>query len=63
MPEGFNSMAAAQTFVWGSRRNMRAMPRLHQFFYLHGAVKRRNKYMQHCHKSSKVPLLPKQSVL
>ena len=65
VPDGFNSMAAEQTFVWGSRfkRIMCAMPRLHQFFYLHRAVKRRNRYTQHCHNLSKVPLLPKQSVL
>ena len=52
VPDGFNSMAAEQTFVWGSRlkRIMCAMPRLHQFFYLHRAVKRRNRYTEHCHK-------------
>lgn len=41
VPEGFNSMAAEQTFVWASRlkRILCAMPRLHQFFYLHRAIK------------------------
>ena len=36
VPEGFNTMAAEQTFVWGSRlkRIVCAMPRLHQFFLL-----------------------------
>ena len=65
VPEGYNSMAAEQTFVWGSRlkRIMCAMPRLHQFFYLHRAVKRRNDYTQRCHKLNKLPLLPKQSVV
>lgn len=65
VPDGFNCMAAEQTFVWGSRlkRIMCAMPRLHQFFYLHRAVKRRNRYTEHCHKLSKVPLLPRQLVL
>ena len=63
VPDGFNSMAAEQTFVWGSRLKciMCAMPRLHQFFYLHRAVKRRNRYTQHCHQLSKVPLLPRQT--
>ena len=61
VPDGFNTMAAEQTFVWGSRlkRIICAMPRLHQFFYLHRAVKRRNSYTQLCHQSNKIPLLPK----
>ena len=65
VPEGFNTMAAEQTFVWASRlkRIVCAMPRQHQFFYLHRAVKRRNKYTQHCHNLSKIPLLPKQSIV
>ena len=60
LPEGYNSMAAEQTFVWASRmkRIMCAMPRLHQFFYLHRAIKRRNCYTERCHQLNKVPLLP-----
>lgn len=63
VPDGYNTMAAEQTFVWASRlkRIVCAMPRLHQFFYIHRAVKRRNSYTQRCHQSSKNPLLPKQS--
>ena len=59
VPEGFNTMAAESRL----KRIVCAMPRLHQFFYLHRAVKRRNKYTQHCHKLSKVPLLPKQLIV
>ena len=63
VPDGYNTMAAEQAFVWASRlkRIMCAMPRLHQFFYIHRAVQRRNFYTQRCHQSSKNPLLPKQS--
>ena len=52
VPEGFNTMPAEETFVCRSRlkRIVCAMPRLHQFFYLHHAVKCRNKYTHHCHK-------------
>ena len=65
VPEGFNTMAAEQTFAWGSRlkRIICAMPRLHQFFYLHRAVKHRNKYTENCHKLRKCPLLSRQSNL
>jgi len=50
IPVQYNTMAAEQTNVWGSRlkRIICAMPRLHQFFYLHRAVKRRNLYTQRC---------------
>ena len=60
-PDGFNTMAAEQTFVWGSRlkRIICAMPRLHQFFYLQRAVKHRNSYTQLGHQSNKISLLPK----
>lgn len=63
VPDGYNTMAAEQTFVWGSRfkRLICAMPRLHQFFYLHRLVKRRNAYTQRCHQSNKFPVLPKES--
>ena len=44
-------MAAEQTFVWASRfkKIVCAMPRLHHFFYLHRAIKRRNAYTERCH--------------
>lgn len=60
--DGFNTMAAEQTFVWASRlkRIVCAMPRIHQFFYLHRAIKRRNIYTQRCYMNNKMPVLPKQ---
>ena len=63
VPLEYNSMAAEQTFVWASRlkRIVCAMPQIHQFFYLHRAVKRRNNYTQRCYTNGKVPLLPKQT--
>jgi len=61
IPKDFNTMAAEQTFVWASRlkRIVCAMPRIHQFFFLHRAVKLRNSYTDRCHQNNKVPLLPK----
>lgn len=62
--DGYNTMAAEQTFVWASRlkRIICAMPRIHQFFYLHRTVKRRNLYTQRCHLNNKTPVLPKQAI-
>ena len=61
IPKEFNTMSAEQTFVWASRlkRIVCAMPRVHQFFYLHRAVKRRNKYTERCHLHNREPVLPK----
>lgn len=44
----YNTMAAEQTNVWASRlrRIICAMPHIHQFFYLHRSIKRRNLYTQ-----------------
>ena len=63
VPDGYNTMAAEKTFVWASRLKciLCAMPRLHHFFYILWFLKLRNFYTQRCHKSSKNPLLPKQS--
>lgn len=60
IPSTFNTMAAEQTFVWASRMKkiVCAMPRLHHFFYLHRAIKRRNKYTERCHLHNKIPVLP-----
>lgn len=54
-------MAGEQTFVWASRlkKIVCAMTRLHQFFFLHRAVKRRNRYTELCYSKGKVPVLPK----
>ena len=64
IPAKYNTMAAEQTNVWASRlkRIICAMPRIHQFFYLHRSIKRRNLYTQRCHLNKKTPLLPKQSM-
>ena len=63
IPPQYNTIAAEQTNVWASRlkKIICAMPRLHQFFYLHCAVKRQNQYTQRCHFNNKLPLLPKQN--
>ena len=57
----YNSMAAEQTFVWASRfkKIACAMPRLHHFFYLHRAIKRRNAYTERCHQMNRTPVLLK----
>ena len=61
IPAQFNTMAGEQTFVWASRlkKIVCAMTRLHQFFFLHRAVKRRNRYTELCYSKGKVPVLPK----
>ena len=61
IPPQYNTMACEQTFVWASRfkKVMYAMPRLHQFFFLHRLVKYRNKYTEKCHYNCKSPVLPK----
>ncbi len=61
IPPQFNTMACEQTFVWASRfkKIVCAMPHTHQFFFLHRIVKYRNKYTEKCHKSRKIPVLPK----
>ena len=63
LPSAYNTMACEQTFVWASRlkKVICAMPRLHQFFFLHRSVKRRNKYTELCHLRRKTPVLPKLS--
>ena len=63
LPSAYNTMACEQTFVWASRlkKVICAMPRLHQFFFLHRSVKRRNKYTELCHLHRKTPVLPKLS--
>ncbi len=61
LPSQYNTMACEQTFVWASRlkKVICAMPRLHQFFFLHRSVKQRNTYTQRCHQNNKTPVLPK----
>ena len=61
IPKEFNTMACEQTFIWASRfkKVMCAMPHLHQFFFLHRLVKRRNRYTEKCHINRKTPILPK----
>ncbi len=63
LPSAYNTMACEQTFVWASRlkKVICAMPRLHQFFFLHRSVKWRNKYTELCHLHRKTPVLPKLS--
>lgn len=61
IPSEFNTMSCEQTFVWASRMKkiICAMTRLHQFFFIHRSVKRRNKYTELCHVRNKTPVLPK----
>lgn len=61
IPPQFNTMACEQTFVWASRlkKIACAMSRLHQFFFLHRSVKRRNRYTELCYAKNKSPVLPK----
>ena len=58
---GVSFMDAEQTFAWLSRFNriLSAMPKTHHLFYL---VKRRNMYMEMCHKLQRKPLLPKMDI-
>jgi len=60
VPEDFNTMAVEQTFVWANKlkKIVCAMPRNHQFFYLHRMIKRRNAYTSRCHLQGKDPVLP-----
>lgn len=64
IPPEYNTMACEQTFVWASRlkKIVCAMGRLHQFFFLHRSVKRRNKYTELCYSKNKTPVLPKLSL-
>ena len=57
---GYNTQACEQTFSWLGRYHkvLSSMPKVHNHFYLHRLVKRRNLYNSYCYKKGKKPLLP-----
>ena len=58
--ENYNTQACEQTFSWLSRfhRILSSVPRVHNHFFLHRMVKKRNKYNSYCYSQGKKPVLP-----
>ena len=56
----FNTQACEQTFSWLGRfhRILTSMPKVHNNFFLHRLVKRRNAYNSTCYSKGKKPVLP-----
>lgn len=56
----FNTQACEQTFSWLGKfhRILSAMPKVHNNFYLHRLVQRRNDYNTYCYKHGRKPVLP-----
>ena len=56
----FNTQACEQTFVWLGRfhKILSSMPKVHNHFFIHRLVKRRNAYNTQCYNKGKKPLLP-----
>ena len=56
----FNTQTCEQTFSWLGRfhRILSSMPKVHNHFFVHRLVKRRNEYNSHCYFVGKKPLLP-----
>ena len=59
----FNTQACEQTFSWLGKfhRIMSSMPKVHNNFFLHRLIKRRNSYNSYCYKHGKKPVLPNSS--
>ena len=56
----YNTQACEQTFSWLGKfhRILSSMPKVHNNFFLHRLIKRRNLYNEYCYKHGKKPLLP-----
>jgi len=56
----FNTQTCEQTFSWLGRfhRILSSMPKIHNNFFIHRMVKKRNEYNSYCYSVGKKPLLP-----
>ncbi len=56
----YNTQACEQTFAWLGRfhRILSSVPKVHNHFYVHRLVKRRNLHNSLCYRKGKKPLLP-----
>ena len=56
----YNTQACEQTFSWLGRFNriLSSMPKVHNNFFVHRLVKRRNAYNSICYNKGKKPVLP-----
>lgn len=56
----YNTQACEQTFAWLGRfhRILSSMPKIHNNFFLHRLVKRRNSYSTYCYQIGRKPVLP-----
>ncbi len=56
----YNTQACEQTFAWLGRfhKILSSVPKVHNHFFLHRLVKRRNLYNSQCYRKGKKPLLP-----
>ena len=58
--ENYNTQACEQTYSWLScfHRILSSVPRVHNHFFLHRMVKKRNKYNSYCYSQGKKTVLP-----
>ena len=56
----YNTEACEQTFSWLARYHkiLSSLPKVHNHFFLHRLIKRRNRYNSYCYSNGKKPLLP-----
>ena len=56
----YNTQACEQTFAWLGRfhRILSSMPKVHNNFFLHRLVQRRNDYNEFCYRHGRKPMLP-----
>lgn len=56
----YNTQSCEQTFSWLGKfhRILSSMPKVHNNFFLHRLIKRRNAYNTYCYGHGKKPLLP-----
>lgn len=56
----FNTQCCEQTFSWLGKfhKILSAMPKVHNHFFMHRLVKRRNFYNESCYREGRKPVLP-----
>ena len=56
----YNTQSCEQTFAWLGKfhRILSSMPKVHNNFFLHRLIKRRNSYNAYCYRHGKKPVLP-----